>query len=637
MVLKHILLSLFCLAGIICCAQEANYAVTNIPDRLKNNAHAVIRLRETNYTITSPREHKVVEKIAITILDEKGKDNSVFRGFYSSRNEFTKVEGTLYDKDGQVVKMLKKKDIKQFAGIGSSFVDEYKELYFSFETSQYPYTVEYTTEEYVYTAFFIDPWRPVGGYHLSAEKAVLSVEFPSDFPLRWRAVKLPSQPQLTNLADKQVLSLSLTNLAAKSKGDEFTPLDDLEMPSLIFAADTFVFYDSTGGAKTWNALGNFIYKINANRDQLTPTVKATVHKLTDTCTSDLSKINVLYHYLQQNTRYVNISLGIGGWQTFNAEFVSEKKYGDCKALTNFMKSLLKEVGITGYATYVYAGAQPLLKMDDDFPHSVFNHVILCVPRGRDTTWLECTSQSLPVGYLSDFTDDRKVLLTNQAGGFVIKTPAYRTETNILIRKAELNLNERDELAGLVTLTYKGSFWNSENKATAEQPAGTLNKYLGNVLGFPDYTVSKPEITNLAPVGQPTIIEKMEVSAASEVSRSGNKLLLRTRAFAIANGGTASRSDSSAKFQLAHSYCVIDTIITHFNEEYSPASGLKDASTEYAFGNYSVKYAMPDKKTLVKTSTLIVHEGVYPAELFKDYRSLRTGAATASRDLVVLTK
>jgi hypothetical protein len=122
--------------------------------------------------------------------------------------------------------------------------------------------------------------------------------------------------------------------------------------------------------------------------------------MTDTIQSDKDKVRFLYRYLQQNMRYVSVQLGIGGLKPFPAMFVDQKKYGDCKALTNYMGALLRAVNIPSCYAIVNAGtnAKPA---DPKFPDNVFNHVILCVPLKNDTTWLECTSNTQPFGQLGD--------------------------------------------------------------------------------------------------------------------------------------------------------------------------------------------------------------------------------------------
>ena len=99
-----------------------------------------------------------------------------------------------------------------------------------------------------------------------------------------------------------------------------------------------------------------------------------------------------------------------------------------------MVSILKEAGIK--ANYVVATAGGGEKgLSEDFPvPSYFNHVITCVPNGKDSIWLECTSQTVPAGYMGSFTGNRKVLLIGDDGGHVVQTPTYTAKENLQTRK-----------------------------------------------------------------------------------------------------------------------------------------------------------------------------------------------------------
>ncbi len=152
--------------------------------------------------------------------------------------------------------------------------------------------------------------------------------------------------------------------------------------------------------------------------------------LTKDASSDKDKAKILYNYLQKNTRYISIQIGIGGLEPFPASEVDRLGYGDCKALANYMRSMLSAVNIPSYYCIVKAG-----RRKESF-HKTFanaqdgNHVILCIPFKNDTTWLECTSQNLPFGFLSDFTDDRDVVACTENGGVIMHTPKYINSTNL---------------------------------------------------------------------------------------------------------------------------------------------------------------------------------------------------------------
>jgi hypothetical protein len=91
-----------------------------------------------------------------------------------------------------------------------------------------------------------------------------------------------------------------------------------------------------------------------------------------------------------------------------------------------MKGLLKFAGIESYYTVVRLGLNES-KILTDFPYEQFNHVVLSVPNGSDTIWLENTSQVNPFNYMGPYTGDRYALVVNGPQSRLVKTPSIKKE------------------------------------------------------------------------------------------------------------------------------------------------------------------------------------------------------------------
>lgn len=168
--------------------------------------------------------------------------------------------------------------------------------------------------------------------------------------------------------------------------ETFSPLWHEMTTYVVFGPTEFQVDEYKGNMKDWQDFGKFVYSLGAGRDELPDDVKQKIHVIADGIKNPVEKIARLYEYMQRNTRYISIQLGIGGWQPFPAKDVAAKGYGDCKALTNYMYSILKEVGIPSYYSLIRAGRNANY-ITEDFPSSQFNHVILSVPIQKDTIWL----------------------------------------------------------------------------------------------------------------------------------------------------------------------------------------------------------------------------------------------------------
>src|SRR5690606_37229736 len=232
-----------------------------------------------------------------------------------------------------------------------------------------------------------------------------------DYNVRFKAFNYTGKPLITEEKNKKIMTWSAKDMPAITR-ESFSPLWHELTTYVVFGPTDFQVDEYKGNMKDWQDFGKFVYSLMEGRDVLPDNVKQKVHAIANAVQDPKEKVARLYEYMQSNTRYISIQLGIGGWQPFPAKDVAEKGYGDCKALTNYMYSILKEVGISSYYSLIRAGENANY-ITEDFPSSQFNHVILSVQVQGDTIWLECTSQTMPAGYLGDFTSDRPALMIDE--------------------------------------------------------------------------------------------------------------------------------------------------------------------------------------------------------------------------------
>jgi len=272
-------------------------------------------------------------------------------------------------------------------------------------------------------------------------------------------------------------------------------------------------------------MGKFEYELFEGRDILPANVKQDVHQLTDKLFSQEEKVKILYNYMQQNTRYVSIQLGIGGLQPFEAKFVAEKKYGDCKALSNYMVSLLKEVGIKANCVIIKSGEEVEGRgLFEDFPVDLFDHVITCVPNLKDTLWLECTSQTVSAGYMGRFTGNRKALLISENGGYVVNTTKYTMSDNLQLRKINASIDVDGNLTAEVFTHFTGLQQDLQHDLMYYDNKEEREKYLNSELNLPTYKVEKNEYQETK-ARIPAINEYLKITSANYASITGKRLFI----------------------------------------------------------------------------------------------------------------
>jgi hypothetical protein len=386
--------------------------------------------------------------------------------------------------------------------------------------------------------------------------------------------------------------------------------------------------------QSWADLGKFMYALKQGRDELPDNIKATVHQLADGEMDTYTKIRKLYEYMQKNTRYVSIQLGIGGWQPYDARYVATKGYGDCKALTNYMFSLLKEAGIKSYYTLIRAGNSRKEVMTD-FPAAAFNHVILCVPSANDTVWLECTSQTLPAGYLSDFTADRYGLLVDENGGKLVRTPRYGLHENLQVRRVKAKLDEQGTLLVNANSTYNAEQQDEVHDVISYLSKDKVKEYLHEHLDFATYDVTSFEYKEKKSV-LPSVDESLEISVSNYATVTGKRLFILPNV--MSRSHFRLKADTARQYDvvLDFAYRDIDSVEIMLPEGYKPESMPSDVQISNKFGKYTSTVKL-EGNTLYYYRLREQYSGHFPAKEYNDLVDFYEAVYKADRSRVVLVK
>jgi hypothetical protein len=609
------------------------YNVSNIPDSLKENSVAVKRIEVLSVQVKSLTKVLVKHKYAITILKKGGDEYAEYSNSYSSMNKLTSIDGTLYDEAGKKIRSVKKKDIEdESVSDGFSLALDSRTKSHNFHHSQYPYTVEYEDEEEIEHTFFMPTWNPVDDENISVQQSSFYVEVPLDFELRYRQVNWLSNPVITSTSVKTYL-WDLSNFKALQYEPFRPPLSQL-LPAVYIGATKFTVNDYSGDMSTWAELGKFISSLNKNRDVLPEDIKNQVHQIADSETDIKRKIEKLYEFMQQHTRYVSVQLGIGSWQPFDAQYVAKNKYGDCKALSNYMVALLKEAGIKASYVLITAG-KGKQGLYEPFPAPYFNHAIVCVPIANDSVWLECTSQHTSAGYMGSFTGDRKALLIEGDKGYVVNTPVYSADMNKQIRTAAITIDEAGNANAEVITKFAGEKQEFYHDMMYQATSDEKEKFLNQAFKLPTYKVTKFSYKETK--GHlPLIDENLSIYAPNYAIVSGKRLFIIPNLFNKYNFKLSSDSTRKHDVVFVTAHTEIDTLHISIPTGYTPEAIPKNIDIIKPYASYSISYII--NGTSIKLIRKEIRKKIIlPPSLYADVVDFFNTISKADNSRIVFVK
>ncbi len=629
---RYIFTFIFLSFSILLPAQN-DLSILSLPLELMKNANVVVLEESQNLDLTNPRKMVYHTNRVYAVLNELGNKHVIKSVAYDEHTRIKSAEMSIYDISGKRIKRYRKKDFSDRHAVDnvSLYVDN-RIMYVDYTPASYPYFIEIEFEIESSDTAFLPSWLPIRNAAQAVKKSEFVIQYTEGNRPRFESNNLEDY-DIQVIDSEGQMKFSVMDLKSISY-EELSPSSSYIFPNIKFALDEFYIKGVRGVANDWSRFGSWMDKtLLQDASNLHPSTIAKVKSLVANETTIEGKARRVYQFVQDKVRYISVQIGIGGWQPMPVSDVDKLSYGDCKALTHYTKTLLELVGVPAYYTVIYAGESGK-DISSDFACFQGNHAILAIPEGDQITWLECTSQSTPYGFIGDFTDDREALMITPDGGRIVRTKIYDVAENLQSSKINARLDKTGNLIAELNRTSQGLEYDPKYhmpKRKSEDIDRIYKKEWGymNGLGINsfDFNDNRDEII---------FTENINVSVPNYATTIGNDMFFTVNLLSQSQYVPPRILDRMQKLSIPKSYTHRDVVEMVISDTHQISALPEDIIIQSEFGSYSISFSKISDSKFKYERELIINKGIYPKESYGDYRDFRRDIAKNDQAKVLLT-
>lgn len=629
------LLFLFLLCTQLSWSQSISYASILIPEELKKDVNSITREEVREIEIVSQTRMLNKYKRAVTVLNESALEDLSNVLFYSKGDKVKSVEAIIYDSQGKQLKKYARKDFvdqaySQFQG----GVSDDRVMTFTHKSLTFPITVYFEYELETSNTAFVPGFWPITQAYQSIQSAKYRITAPADLGLERLKRNLH---YFENLEEKELANgWEYRVTAYKGLPDEaLSPRQEELIPQVLFRLKNFSLEGVKATVTDWNSYGKWMYdNMLLTSSDVPENIRAEVKSLVANETTDLGKAKRIYEYMQQRSRYVAIMLGIGGWKPMSVESVHKLGYGDCKALTNYVRVLLNEVGVPAYYTILHS-SESAKSMTADFPSFQGNHVILALPQGDDYLFVECTNQYLPFGYMLEANADRDVLVVKPTGGEIVRTPKQNGAQSLFTLTGKVKVDENAGLTAEFTTHNSGNFYIDRLSLTRAKEVDRMQYLREELAHYRQLGINSYAYEDFGAKGE--FEENFSIHAEKVGDISSDRILLPIQLFYRSSNIPTRHRVRTLPVEIQSEFSIDQKFEVMLPEGYVLEAKPDDISLATDFGNYRLKITAKDDSTLEVTHLFEMKKGTHPKEAYNAYRKFREDVARADQSKIAIIK
>jgi len=369
----------------------------------------------------------------------------------------------------------------------------------------------------------------------------------------------------------------------------------------------FTFLSDKDPAKSyrdWAEFGSWYTQLATGVRDVNPGLQQKVQELAPANLPLLERIKSLAQFAQHDVRYVEISIGKGGWRPHNATDIFTHRYGDCKDKATVLSSMLTQIGVKSY--YVLVNTERGIVNEKSPPMAYFNHMIIAIslpeasyskgmpglfqhPKLGRLLIFDPTNEFVPFGQIPSYEQANYGLLVGDQGGELIPLPLSTPEANGIRRAAKLKLLPDGTLQGEIEERYTGfnamigrAFFQHETENDRKK---IIERLVANSLG--NFQLDKYELLNADDIDQDLII-KFNFSAAHYAKNAGSMLLVRPRVLGELAGPWDANKPRHYAYEFRGPFLDRDTVEISLPEGFKVDELPDPAKVTFPFAEYVSK-------------------------------------------------
>lgn len=591
----------------------------------QDKADAIINSFEEVFTMKSLTNGTDKIHKTITVFNDEGLDAASFVVFIDSFRSLGSFTGEVITGNGQRIKLTKKDLNKTSLSIG--LADDIYVMHLS-PDYKYPFTITYDyTVEYKNGILSFPVFQPVECDGVSLESGSYTLIVPRNTEISYHESCLEYSKSTKGGND---VHLWTTEDVKPFVDEHLSKLDDSLFPQLYAVPIVFEYGGVRGKQSDWKDMSAWLYSLQDKVNDLPESEIDVVKKMVTGAENTYVIVRRIYSYLSAKTRYVSIQLGLGGLRPLPASHVVNTGFGDCKALTNYMKALLEVAGVESY--YYAISTDRKTFIPDVCSATQMNHVMLAVPlkEKSDTLFIECTNPKIPLGYRHDNCAGHEILVVEKGGGKKVRIGDYPDSLRQRIHDVDILLSDSGSAHITVKdrrrLNFSEDFIGFSSIAADHQVKYLIKDWSlqPNNIGIVRIYNNFDDYGLLGKAFCPEAEVEYSMDVKNFANKNGERLFLPINS--IAKSIFYQRSERKNRVYNEDTFTLIDTFSIILPEGYKVESVPEDVSLSTVWGDFSSTITISG--SVIKVSQTLNMKSF--DEDSKEYRSYREFAKSVNK-------